>query len=210
MPFQPHPEVDVPEVTVNAFRLALYQAPSGVNVTQERQWAEGLLQQWREQEKTWEEEKLTIKNKAERMRDPIGTMIEQIQKRAGFLQEQAQDVEDEMALIKEEISRFEGRVEEQRKEIQELLQPFYEELLRTPMDYSNAIFPVQNLGLIDVRELDKDTRFPPGTYRLLVRGIKDNSEYWAIKEFTLQSYRTTRLLITADDFKSVRSLLEQD
>ena len=50
--YQPDPNFESPEVWANAYRLALYQVPAGVDTVKEHQWLGDQMTQWRAYLKT--------------------------------------------------------------------------------------------------------------------------------------------------------------
>jgi hypothetical protein len=201
-------DVNSPEVYVNAFRLALYGAPAKINPTQQQEWAEGLLTGWRNQEKLWDKKREEIKKKASELRAPIGDIIDQVDKRGTFLKQQIAEVNDAESLIQQDIDKYEARTQDLNRSIQTLIQPFYEELIKVPAGYAKTTLPVNSNATIDARELNRNPNLKPGRYKLLVRGLKNDEEYWAFVDFDLKKFQTTRLNLTDSDFVPARSLIE--
>ncbi|MFZ5806555.1 MAG: hypothetical protein ACOY3I_05070 [Verrucomicrobiota bacterium] len=200
-------DLDAPEVIVNAFRLALYGAPKEVDVNAQRTWVESLLQEWKQMETKLSEKRADLRAQVQKVREPLGGQIDDIQKRMARMREEIVGIDENLNLIQAEINRFEDRVSTLKKEMQDTLQPFYEDLLGVPKDYIRFTYSIVN-GSLDVREIEKNAEFKPGNYRLLVRATRDGEEYWCLQNFEIRAYKTTLFNITPDQFVSVRSLLE--
>lgn len=206
--FQPNSEMDDPEVSVNGFRLALYAAPKSVNVTQERLWAEDLLNGWHQLEETWESERASVRDQAISLRQPIGPQIDEIRARVGSIEKEIEAMDANIAPLREEVRMLEGRKVDAQSIRENAYKPFYEDALRLPADFTKQRFKLDDEKKLDLRKLDQNKELQPGNYRLLVRAIQNNYEHWALVDFEIREYRTTKLEIKASDFKSVRDMLE--
>ena len=210
--FQPNPEIDDPEVSVNAFRLSLYAAPKAVNVTQERLWAEDLLKNWHQLEETWESERASVRDKAIEMRQPIGAQIDEIRARVSSLEKETEAMDADLAVLREEVRSSEARQNEAQANRENAYRPFYEDALRLPADFVQTRFKLDDQNKLDLRKLEKSNELKPGKYRMLVRatqnGQENSHEHWALIDFEIREYRGTKLQLKVSDFKSVRDMLE--
>lgn len=206
--YAPSDELDAPEIAVNAFRLALYSAPDGVDTAKERAWAEERLKSWRKFEEDWSERQLKIKQEADTLRQTVQPEIDEVKGRVVVRQEEIAAIEAEIDEFGKEVARHEEKKKDSQEELGAVMQPFYQDLLKAPNDYVLTKWPVEKLGLVDIRNLDRDPNFPPGEYRILVRGKKKGADYWALKTFTVKKYKTTQVILEDTDFVPVKSLLE--
>lgn len=200
-------ELDVPEVTVNSFRLALYGAPKEIDVNAQRTWAEDLLKQWRDEEAKRTEKRAGIRKQIQEVREPVGGKIEDIKTRIAGMKNEIVDIDNNLGMVKDEISRFEERVADLKKQIRDTIQPFYEDLLRVPADYLHFSYTIQPDGALDVRDIDKNREFKPGKHKLLLRAVQNGEEYWTLVDFEIKPYKTTKFTVTPDQFIPARSLL---
>jgi|GEM_PF-6391069 len=207
--YAPSDEMDAPEIAVNAFRLALYSAPDSVETGKEREWAEARLKSWRKFEEDWSDRQLKIKQEADALRQTVQPEIDEVKGRVVLRQEEIAAVDLEIDEFAKEVARHEGRIKESKEQLAAVSQPFYEDLLKAPNEYVLVRWKAEKLGLIDVRNLDRDPNFPPGEYRLLVRAKKKGVDYWAQKIFLVEKYKTTQVTLGDDDFLPVKALLEE-
>lgn len=206
--YAPSEELDAPEIAVNAFRLALYSAPDGVDTGKEREWAEGRLKSWRKFEEDWSERQLKIKQEADALRQTVQPEIDEVKGRVLVRKEEIAAIEAEIDEFGKEVARHEEKKKDIQEQLGAVVQPFYQDLLKAPNDYVLTKWPVEKLGLVDIRNLDRDPNFPPGEYRILVRAKKKGADYWALKTFTVKKYKTSQVVLEDGDFVPVKSLLE--
>ena len=207
--YKPNPELDMPDVTVNAFRLALYGASKQIDVNAQRIWAENLLQEWRKFEESRSTERSTLKDQIQEVRGPVGEKIEQIKKRIANVKGEIALIDKDVELVQGEAAEYEERAADIRRKIDDAFQPFYEELLKIPADYVQFTYPIPSNNILDVREIEKNREFKPGKYLLFLRGTKNGDEHWCFQEFELKPYRTVKMLVEPSQFVPARSLLER-
>jgi hypothetical protein len=208
LPFNPKTDYQSPEVYVNAFRLALYGAPSTVKTTEERQWAEGLLAEWRKKEEGWDERRRAVRDKAAKVREPVGTRVESVEERIQRLRGEVAVLEGDVQMIQAEITKQEGRIGALQGQYEEVFLPFYQDLLATPADYVRFKLPLTGPNRIDMRELENNPNFPPGDYVLFLQADGADGEYWAVVPFTLRVYEDNKVQVPAEAFKPARSWIE--
>ncbi|MFQ3671555.1 MAG: hypothetical protein SNJ84_08875, partial [Verrucomicrobiia bacterium] len=201
-------DLEAPEVMVNAFRLALYNAPEGIDPTAERQWAEEQLKGWKQYEEAFAKRQDAIRERALVLRAEGAPKLEAVQERIDARQVEISALAEEMKEFQDEVARHEKTRADLVEEMRGLDGPFVSDLEKAPAEYIHARWPIDNGWKIDVRRLDKDPNLPPGSYRLMLRGNRDGEPVWAFKEFEVEQFQTTRITFSEGDFKSIRSLLE--
>jgi peptidoglycan hydrolase CwlO-like protein len=209
--FNPNLEIPAVEVAVNAFRLALYSAPAGTKVDEERKWVEGLLNGWRDYEEDWREEQLAIRDEALKLKQAPGPQIEEINDRIASLQVEIDSLRVETSSLEAEVKRFEERLAEKKGELAAVEPPFYAELLAVPGEFTRMALPLQADGSLVLRDMDKDPRFTaeiPGKLTLMARATKDGEEFWALKEVELNQYKKNAWKIAPEDFYPARKHLK--
>lgn len=200
--------VKSPEVSANAFRLALYGAPKEIDVTKERLWVEDQLKAWRAKEEDWSKRRADIRDRSTKIRKPLGGKVEEINNRIDQMQEDLKKAEDDLALVEGEEKTFADRVSEQEELFKETLPPFLSDLLHVPEEFTQNRVSLGLNGGIDMRELENHHEYPPGKYRLLLRGTKDGEQYWALKEIEIKANTRNTYEIKPEDFKPARTLIE--
>jgi len=87
--YEPDENFQSPEVWANAYRLALYEVPAGVDSVKEHQWIGEQMKQWRDFLKTLDDRKEQLREKAAQLKlEPapkiadLNTKIEELQQRA--------------------------------------------------------------------------------------------------------------------------------
>ncbi|MFH1066900.1 MAG: hypothetical protein V1746_03270 [bacterium] len=206
--FKPNAELDMPEVSVNAFRLALYDAPKGVDVNAERIWAEDELQNWRKFEDEQKEKRLSIKSQAQGLRAPLGGEVEKFQDRFKNMTSEIESTNQGIERIQEEIATLQEEEATLKKNIEETFHPFYEEFLRIPHDYTVLTYPVPEGGFVDMRDLEKRKELQKGRLCLLLRATKGGEEFWFLQDLHLKKFQTTRINVNQGQFIPAHSLLE--
>jgi len=206
--YAPSEELDAPEIAVNAFRLALYSAPDGVETAKEREWAENRLKGWRKYEDDWSDRQNKIKLEADALRQTVQPEVDEVKDRVKAKQDEIAAVDQELEEFGKEVELHQSKIKDSKDQLVEVAQPFLQDLLKAPGDYVRAKWQVEKLGLLDVRNLDRDPRFPPGEYTLFVRAKKKGVDYWAKKNFKVEKFKTTRMTLGDEDFFPVKSLLE--
>jgi predicted nucleic acid-binding Zn-ribbon protein len=208
-----NPDLDIPavEVAVNAFRLALYSAPAGTKVDEERKWVEGLLNGWKDYEEEWKEQQLAIRDEALKLKQAPGPKIEEINERLASLQVEIDSLKVEVSSLEAEVRRFEDRLAAKKVELAAVEPPFYAELLAVPGEFTRITLPLAADGSFTFRNMDKDPRFMseiPGKFTLMARATKDGEEYWALKEVELNQYKKNAWTIAPADFYPARKHLQ--
>lgn len=209
--FNPNLEIPAVEVAVNAFRLALYSAPAGTKVDEERKWVEGLLNSWRDYEEDWREEQIAIRDEALKLKQAPGPKIEEINDRIASLQVEIDSLRIETSSLEAEVKRFEERLAGKKGELAAVEPPFYAELLAVPGEFTRMTLPLQGDGSLVLRDMDKDPRFAaeiPGKLTLMARATKDGEEFWALKEVELNQYKKNAWKIAPGDFYPARKHLK--
>ncbi len=205
--YQRNPDLDAIAVAANAFRLALYSAPQGVAVDEQRKWSEELIVRWNEFEKQWNEKQLTLKDKAMAIKQEPGPKVAAAQERIDQLRLEIDAMDVELKALQDEVATYEGRLLEARQALEDTVAPFLRELLNVPGEFEKLTLDLPPDGTLLVRELQERSDLPPGTYTLLVRALLKEEEYWAVKDFTIAEFEKNSLQIPAEDFKPARDYL---
>jgi hypothetical protein len=206
--FERNEELDAPEVSVNAFRLGLYNIPEGVDGVAERQWVEEILRQWKVYEEEFTKKQDVIRDKAIALRQAGAPKVEVVQERVDARLVEINQLQEEMKEFVEEVKRHETTKTSITEELAGLVGPFVEDLSKVPVEYIHLRWPLENGRKLDVRRLEKEPALPPGSYQLLIRGHREGEPVWAQKELVIEEFKTTELVFGEKDFVKIRSFLE--
>lgn len=208
IPYTRNQELNALEVAANAFRLALYNAPEGVKVDEQRKWVEEQLARWKRFETEWTERQLKLRDKAMAIKQEPGPKVEANQERINSLRQEIDAVAIEVRALENEVATYEERLAEAQQALDATIEPFLKELLATPEQFQKATFTLPESGTLEVRDLQQRTDLPPGTYTLMARGTRNGQEYWALKEFTLTAYKKNSVAVGPADFTAARTYLQ--
>ena len=205
--YQRNPELDAIEVAANAFRLALYNAPAKVVVDEQRKWSEELLARWNDFEKKWNAKQLGLKDKAMAIKQAPGPKVAANEERINQLRLEIDAMDIELKALQDEVATYESRQKEARQALEDTVAPFLRELLNVPGEFEKLTFDLPADGKLAVGDLQERADLPPGNYTLLVRGLRKEEEFWAVKDFTIKAYAKNTVEVNAGDFKPARGYL---
>jgi predicted nucleic acid-binding Zn-ribbon protein len=202
-----NPELDAIEVAANAYRLALYNAPPGINVDDERRWVETVLARWKKFEAEWTERQLQLRDQAMAIKQQPGPKVAAVEERIASLRQEIDALTIELQALDSEVATYERRLLEAQEALEATIRPFMQELLNIPGQFEHISFPLPPSGPLVLRNLQERTDLAPGSYTLLIRGTRGGQEYWAIKQFTIAAYQKNIVSIQPQDFVPASSLL---
>jgi predicted nucleic acid-binding Zn-ribbon protein len=202
-----NPELDAIEVAANAYRLALYNAPSGIKVDDERKWVEEILARWKKFEVEWTERQLQLRDKAMAIKQQPGPKVAAAEERIASLRQEIDALAIELQALESEVATYERRLQDAQEALEATIRPFMQELLNVPGQFEQISLQLPPSGPLVLRDLQERTDLVPGSYTLLVRGTRDGQEYWAVKEFTIAAYKKNTASIQPQDFVPARSFL---
>lgn len=207
--YQRNTEIDAIAVAVNAFRLALYGVAREVDVSEQRAWAEDLLQRWNAYEKEWRDAQTAIKKEALEIKKQPLPKIADARKRIDNLQREIAAVEIDLQSLRDEVARHEETFRVASRRLADVDDPFFLELQAIPKEFEVARFAVENNGVIRMSRLEQSEELSEGTHFLLVRAVKEDTEYWAVDEFEILPYQSVESTVRSDQFVPLRKILEE-
>jgi len=207
--YQRNTEIDAIAVAVNAFRLALYGVAREVDVSEQRAWAEDILQRWKAYEKQWRDAQADIKEEALEIKKQPLPKIADARKRIDNLEREIAAVEIDLQSLRDEVARHEQTLREASQRLEDIADPFFLDLKSIPKDFEVARFPVENNGVIRMPRLNESEELTEGTHFLLVRALKEDMEYWAVSEFEILPYQTVESTVRSDQFVPLQTILEE-
>jgi hypothetical protein len=200
-------EYKSPEVWVNAFRLALYDAPKGVSTGLEREWAEKNLAEWRGFEAGINTRRQALKAKADKFRGEVGPNIEKYTDRIAELRIRVAETEAEIGPLREELAMHQRDLDAVKASEAALDGPYYEQMLRIPLGNVLHKLPLDKNGKFLWTHLEKNPAYPPGNYLFWARAKRNGEEHWAVIPFTIQAYTLSEVLVYDGMFVPVRKYL---
>lgn len=203
-----------PEVWVNAFRLALYDAPKGINPSTERIWAESQLVEWKKFVTEYQQRVTDLKKQVDDIQTSPKGRIAEINQRVEDLNQRVKETETEIEPIRSELRDGQVMLEKLKITQAGLEAPFYKQVLEAPEGaiLQKIDFDPQT-NRFSWREINRDTQYQPaegqkGDYYLWVSALSpDNQEYWSFVPFTIYPFRITQIIIQPGAIISVRNVL---
>lgn len=198
-----------PEVWVNAFRLALYDVPKGINPSAEREWAEKQLNAWKKYVETYQQSTAAIKKQVDDIQTSPQGRIGEINQRIADLNQRITETEQEIAPIRAELKDGQTALDKLKTEQAGMEAPFYKQVLEAPEgSLVLKLNFVPETNTFSWREINRDSQFPPGQYYLWVSALtKDGQEYWSFVSINLYQYCTTQVIIQPGALVSVQTIL---
>ncbi|MDR1191410.1 MAG: hypothetical protein LBK60_07085 [Verrucomicrobiales bacterium] len=201
-------DIDFMDVSVNAFKLALYGMPKTVNAEAERQFAEDLLAEWQKYQEDWQKRMAVLKAKSQDIRKQPAPKIEEVRERMAKVTADLALVDVDVAAYQLELRQYERRAADLNTQLREVTRQFMDHLLVTPNEFVKTRLSLGENGFAELRDLGgRKEEFPPGDYWLLVTAVKDERTYWALKKFSIEEHRRQLVNILPGDFTPVTAWL---
>ena len=206
--FKRNEDIDSLDVDVNAFKLALYNAPKTVKVEDERKAADELLAEWQKFQDDWQKRVGALKEKSEAIRKQPGPKIAEVEDQIAKTRNDIAGVDADIASFQQEIRRHEQRLEELNAQANEVTGRFLTSLHNAPKDFIKTRLTPDAEGVIELKDLRRRAEeFPPGDYYLFAVAKKDNEIYWAVKKFTVRENVKESVTVRRADFIPARLYL---
>ncbi len=198
-----------PEAWANAFRLALYDPPKGVNGAAERDWAESVVAEWRQYMKDWQARKEELKQEATRLQASSAEPLKELQGRLEKLSAEETQLQNELVPIQEEVRQQESRVTQAVRAQEALEAPLREKILQVPTPAILMPLTLSPEGHVSWRELQRQPQFAPGVYLLWIRATRQGQVYWSFVPFAIRAGETTQLLVEQGAFLSLSQVIDR-
>jgi cob(I)alamin adenosyltransferase len=209
--YQRNKEIDSIDVSVNAFKLALYGAAKTIKVEDERKYAEGLLVEWQKYQEAWQKRMVSMKDKSQSIRQQPGPKIEEAQAQIAKVQNDIFAVDADISSYQVEIQQYDARTGDLNAQIQKVTKQFMDDLLNAPKEFVKTRLKLNGNGVAELKDLEnRKDDFPPGNYFLLVSAKKDSQVYWALKNFTIKEHGKSQVYILRSDFVLASSYLGKE
>ena len=204
IPYQRNKEINSIDVSVNAFKLALYGAPKTVKAEEERKYAEALLAEWQNYQEEWQKRMGAMKEKSMEIRQRPGPKINEVKIHIDKILDDIKAIESDIASYQLEIQQHESRLAGLNEQIQQVTQQFTADLLSAPKDFiiTRLTLDANNEAVLNDLENRKDLPF--GDYLLWVSAQKDGEIYWAMKKFAIRKNQRETVYVLRKDFVPAR------
>jgi hypothetical protein len=213
--YQPDPTYPSPEVWANAYRLALYQTPPGVDGVKEHQWIEDQLKAWRDYTKSFDEQKEKLRLQAAQIQVSPSSQINDLNDKIEDLQHRVDSTESEEDPLKAELQQAQSDLAESQTAEAGLDDKYYQELYSLPKDNIIKRLPMLENGRFTWSHVEKDSAFAEGekahSYWIFARAVRpDGRQFWALSHFSIEPNSILPLLIEPDSFVSTKAILRPD
>jgi peptidoglycan hydrolase CwlO-like protein len=207
--YQPDPTYESPEVWANAYRLALYEVPPGVDTVKEHTWLGDEMKQWRDYEKTLDDRKEQLREKAAQIKLAPAPKIADLNAKIEDLQQRSDATEAEEVPLKAELQQAEADLVQAQAADAGLDDKYYKQLDQLPAEAVTKHIPLASNGRFTWIE---DDVFVEGEkehhYWLFARATRaDGRQYWALQHFGISKNQTLELTIEPSGFVSTKAIL---
>jgi hypothetical protein len=213
--YQPDNSYRSPEVWANAYRLALYQTPPGVDGAKEHLWIEDQLKQWRDYTKSLDDRQKALRDKAAQIKLSPAPKVTDLNNQIEDLQHRIDSTVSEEDPIKQELQQAQTDLVEAQTAEAGLDAKYYQELYALPEQSISTRLPLRPNGRFSWREMESHAAFAEGeqahNYWIFARAIRpDGRQYWALSRFTITRHSTLLMVIEPDSFISTKAILRPD
>jgi hypothetical protein len=209
--YQPDESFQSPEVWANAYRLALYQTPPGVDSAKEHQWLGDQMKQWRDLQKTLDDRKEALREKAAQKKLEPAPQIADLNAKIEDLQQRMDSTTAEEVPLKAELEQAQADLALAQAADTNLDEKYYKQLYSLPEGsiVNHRRFPLSENGRFTWVE---DEPFVEGEgqhrYWIFARAIRsDGRQYWSFHRFSIAKNQTVELIFTPGGFLSTKSIL---
>jgi hypothetical protein len=207
--YQPDPAFPSPEVWANAYRLALYQVPAGVDGVKEHQWIADQLKGWRDFEKSMDDRYDQMREQAAQLKVANGPKIADLNAKIEDLQQRITGTQAEEAPLKAELTQAQSDLAAAQDAESGLDEKYYGQLDALPAENISYHISVQSNGRFT---WVPDNPFGEGevehNYIIFARATRaDGRQYWSMHTFTMRKNETTELTLEPGSFESTKQIL---
>jgi predicted nucleic acid-binding Zn-ribbon protein len=214
--YEPDPNFNSPEVWANAYRLALYQVPKGVDSSKELLWLGDEMKQWRDFTKSTDDRKEKLREQVAAVKlSPVDTVTE-LQTQVDDLQHRIDSATSEETPIKTELEQAQSDLAQAESKEDSLDPTFYAQLDSLPESKIVNRLPLSVTGRFSWRNVEKDHPFSEGvtaqSFWLFTRAVRssDGRQYWALNRITVDQDSTYEVVIEPEAFISTKAILRPD
>jgi hypothetical protein len=209
LPYNPDPAFPAPEVWANAFRIALYDTPPGVDGAKEHQWLADQMKVWRDFEKSLDDRKEQLREKAAALKLKPAPRLADLNTKIDDLNQRILATQGEEEPLKIELQQAQADLAAAQEADTGLDDKFYKQLYSIPSENVTYHIPVHPNGRFT---WIPDTNFAEGEkehrYWIFSRATRaDGRQYWALHNFPVDRDRMTEVTIEPGAFESTKAIL---
>jgi hypothetical protein len=213
--YEPDNSFHSPEVWANAYRLALYDVPAGVDSAKEHQWLSDQMKAWRDFVKTTDTRKEQLREKAALIKTSPGPKITDLNTKIEELQQRIDSTTADEEPIKVELRQAQTDLAKSEADEASLDDKYYPSLNSLPVE------SIINNGRIHLAPNGRftwpieDSFFAEGVteHRCWIFACatrSDGRQYWALEQFTIKKNHTSELIFEPSSFISTKAILRPD
>jgi hypothetical protein len=207
--YQPDDTYQSPEVWANAYRLALYEVPAGVDSVKEHQWLGDQMKQWRDFEKTLDDRKEQLREKAAEIKLAPAPKIADLNAKIDDLQQRSDGTAAEEVPLKAELQQAQADLAAAQTSEAGLDDKYYKQLDSLPEEAITKHIPLAANGRFTW--VDDDV-FAEGEkehhYWIFARATRaDGRQYWALHHLGIGINQTLELYVEPTGFISTKAIL---
>jgi len=204
-----------PEVWANAYRLALYQTPPGVDGTKEHEWIEAQLKAWRDYTKSVDDRQQKLREQAAQIQLSPTSRVADLNGKVDDLQHRVDSTLSEEEPLKTELQQAQTDLVESQTAEAGLDAKYYDQLNALPVPSILSRLPLDRHGRFSWRHLERERAFAEGerthNYSLFARAIRtDGRQYWALFHLAVDENTIQPVLVPPDSFLSTKAILRPD
>jgi hypothetical protein len=214
--YSPDPNYFSPEVWANAYRLALYQVPAGVDTVMERLWLDDQMKNWHDFTKSMDQKQNDLREQATQLKMAPASKIADLKTQVDDLQTRIDGTIAEEEPLKAELEQAQADLTAvQTKEAALDAKPL-EKLDALPESNITKRLPLTSNGRFSWREVEKESKYDQDekahVYWIFARAYRspDGRQYWALHRFTVEKNTTVEIMIEPDSFISTKAILRPD
>ena len=213
--YNPDPSYYSPEVWANAYRLALYEVPTGVDAVKERTWLDAQMKAWHDFTKAMDQKEASLRQQAAQLKLQPSARVTDIKAQVVDLQSRIDATMTEEEPLKAELEQARGDLTAvQGKEAGLDAKP-YEMLDGLPEKNVTKRLDLQPNGRFSWREVEKENKYAADekahVFWIFARAFRsDGRQYWALNRFSVAKDSTTLVMIEPNSFQSTKAILRPD
>jgi hypothetical protein len=207
--YQPDATYNSPEVWANAYRLALYQVPAGVDGVKEHAWLSDQMKQWRDFQKSMDDRTEQLREKAAQIKLGPAPRIADLNSKIDGLQQRIDATEAEEVPLKAELQTAQDDLVQAQASDAGLDDKYYKQLDSLPGEAVIKRIDLKTNGRftwVDDNvfvEAEKDH-----FYYLFARATRaDGRQYWALARIDVQQNAICPVLFEPASFISTKAIL---
>ena len=212
--YEPDDSYQSPEVWANAYRLALYEVPPGVDTVKEHQWLSDVMKQWRDFQKSLDDRKEQLREKADQIKQAPAPKLADLNAKIDDLQQRIDATEAEEIPLKAELQQAQTDLGDAQASEAGLDDKYYKQLYVLPEEaiVNHIRIPLATNGRFTW--VDDDV-FGEGvkqhSYWMFSCATRaDGRQYWALQRFSISKNQTLELYLEPTGFISTKAILRPD